>query len=541
MARKLSRRDFARRSVAAGAIAVALPDVLAGAAPAGTDLAAASPSATAGAEVARRWRMSAPADVTYGGLDASGRGSLLDTSAYANQTAAYAGGWRENTTIPAEYYIDEQHFRNDEKFLADHFWFMVDHEKRIPQAGDYFVFEYGRGESVIVVRDRAGAVKAYHNVCRHRGSRLCQHGFDQSRPSEAAADGRPTEPRMSVVQLGPSGNTPVFRCPYHAWTYDLSGKLISTAAGMPDYFDPSQNGLFPVHVRTAGGFIFLNLSQQEPPEFESFIGNWRSVCKDYGTDDLKIVARKQYPTKGNWKLAIENFLECYHCGPSHTRTYFKVHAFHPEFVTYYMTPEQRARAEADLAKHGHPAKLATYPSQAEMQQRIRDTVVPAPQAPAPQPAAGGMAAPSSRHLQVNYATGSLDGKPVAPLLPVRKEWTHTSRALTPGFSTSYLQLYDDHVACARFTPRGVMSTDVEIFWMVNPTAKAKDVDIDRMIALWDLTYREDRWIVENNHLGILSGRYAAGYYAIGEGGPAGFVKWYMRDVVPHGSQRQTAG
>jgi hypothetical protein len=80
-----------------------------------------------------------------------------------------------------------------------------------------------------------------------------------------------------------------------------------------------------------------------------------------------------------------------------------------------------------------------------------------------------------------------------------------------------------------------MSTDVEIFWMVNPAAKDKDVDIPRMMAVWDITYREDRWIVENNHHGILNSRYnytGGQPYAESEGGPSGLVKWYMSEVVP---------
>ena len=147
--------------------------------------------------------------------------------------------------------------------------------------------------------------------------------------------------------------------------------------------------------------------------------------------------------------------------------------------------------------------------------------------------AGGMGAGNSaQHLRPGYVTGSIDGKPVAPLLPAKKEFTHFTRYAATGFSTSYLQAYDDHVAVARFTPRGVMSTDVEIFWMVNPAAKEADVDVDRMIALWDLTYREDRWIVENNHLGLMSNRYSSGLYATTEGGPASFIKWYMTEVIP---------
>jgi Rieske 2Fe-2S family protein len=520
MNRKVSRRDFARTSVAASAAAAAaaLPASLASAATE-TTLAPKSTAALRGAAVARRRRVAPPPEVGYGGMDSTGRDMMLDTTAYTSQTAAtHPSGWREGTTIPAEFYLDEKHYLNDERFIADHFWLMADHENRIPKPGDYFVFEYGRGDSVIVLRDQAGAVKAFHNVCRHRGSRLCQHGFDNVHPSEARPDGKPTDPKLSVVQLGPSGNTPVFRCPYHAWTYDLSGRLISTPHNqMPAYFDPATNGLHPCHLRTVEGFIFLSLSHQEPPDFDVFAANWRAACEEYGTAQLKTVARKQYPTRANWKLAIENFRECYHCGPSHTKSYHYVHQL--QFLSE-MTPAERARVEQALAREGHAMPAID-------ERRRQDRAANAARQ------AGGMGAGNSQqHLRPGYVTGSIDGKPVAPLLPSKKEFTHFTRYAATGFSTSYLQAYDDHVAVARFTPRGVMSTDVEIFWMVNPSAKEKDVDVDRMIALWDLTYREDRWIVENNHLGLMSGRYGAGFYASSEGGPASFIKWYMTEVVP---------
>ncbi len=528
--KKVSRRDFTRTSVAAGA-AMAVPRALLGKTPPETASAAGTSAGARGAAVARRRRATMPPEVAYGGVDAGGRGTMLDPMAMASQTATYPGEWRENTTIPAEYYVEDKHYRNDERFLIDYLWFMVDHENRIPNPGDYFVFKFGRGESVIITRDQTGTVQAFHNLCRHRGSRLCQHGFDQVRPSEARLDGSAADARLSVVQLGPSGNTPVFRCPYHGWTYDLNGRLVIVPAGMPDYFDAAQNGLHLCHVRTVGGFIFVNLSKQEPPEFDPFVANWRAVCQQYGTGQLKTVARKQYPTKGNWKLALENFLECYHCPASHTRSYFDVHAFHGEFITYWMTPDQRARAEQELAGHGHPRTIEAS-DRRQPGTEGRDRLV----RPVQVQAGGGMALGPGRHLKLGHVTGSIDGEPVASLLPERTEWTHTSRAATTGFSSSYLQAYDDHVVCARFTPRDVMSTDVEIFWMVHPDAKEEDVDIDRMMELWDLTYREDRWIVENNHLGILSGHYAAGYYGIGEGGPAGFVRWYMRELAPRVSE-----
>ena len=149
----------------------------------------------------------------------------------------------------------------------------------------------------------------------------------------------------------------------------------------------------------------------------------------------------------------------------------------------------------------------------------------------------GMGGGAGRHLVLGYVTGSLDGKPLGPLLPKRKEWTHTSRSVTTGFSTAYIQAYDDHVAVVRFTPRGVMSTDAEIFWLVHPDAKeGKDYQVEKITSLWDITYREDRWITENNHQGIESGFYSAGRYAAVETGPSRFIKWYMTEVVPAGDK-----
>ena len=136
---------------------------------------------------------------------------------------------------------------------------------------------------------------------------------------------------------------------------------------------------------------------------------------------------------------------------------------------------------------------------------------------------------------MNYVTGSLDGKPVAPLLPNVKEWSGRGKIANSGWMTSNLQCYDDHIAAVRFTPRGVMSTDAEIIWLVNAEAKeGKDYQVNRLTALWDTTMYEDKWIVENNHLGILSGRYRAGSYATTETGPSRLVKWYMSEVIAGG-------
>ena len=264
-AETLSRRDFARTTVAAAAIGI--PGV-AGAATQASD----------------------------------------DSTASAATSEPPEGNWQQGTTIPAEYYYDLGHYQKDERYVADHFWLLADHVSRIPNPGDYFVFKFGLAESAIVLRDKAGDIAAYHNVCRHRGSRLCHHDDDPL----------PVDDRLSVRQLGESGNARVFRCPYHAWMYDLDGSLIE-AYGVPNDFDWDANGLIPCNIRVEEGHIFLNFSRGEPPEFDSLYGyGFRRVGANYPMADLKIGARLFHRMQANWKLALENFLECYHCGPAHT-------------------------------------------------------------------------------------------------------------------------------------------------------------------------------------------------------------------------------
>jgi len=344
-------------------------------------------------------------------------------------------------------------------------------------------------------------VKAYYNVCRHRGSRLCRHA-DEPPPNDA---------RLSVKQLSSNGNTPIFRCPYHAWTYDIDGRLIA-AYGMPSDFQFSENGLLPCHVKTAEGFIFLNFSRdKQPPDFESDVSGLRSIGQLYGTAGLKIGARIFYPTKANWKLALENFLECYHCGPAH-RSLVTTHDW-----DYSISADQKARRAQDIDKWV-PPEVRPGRAQGGMGQTDATSLV------------------NQGWLMPGFVTGSLDGKPVAPLLPNFKEYTHGFREAVTSWSTGYWAAYDDHVAVARFTPRGVASTDVEIMWLVNPTAvEGKDYTVERLTALWDVTMREDKWIVENNHQGITCGNgYRSGRYATHEVGrwtPGDFIKWYMTECV----------
>jgi Rieske 2Fe-2S family protein len=160
----------------------------------------------------------------------------------------------------------------------------------IPTAGAYFLAEVA-GESIIVVRDRAGTVRAFYNVCRHRAARLCSEERGQLK---------------ATVQ-----------CRYHAWTYNLEGKLVGAPYMHEDpNFDPARYGLVPVNLTIWEGLIFVNLSEQPGALAEQGDFN-HSVIPRYGIADLQVAQTKSYEVQANWKLIISNYEECAHCALVH--------------------------------------------------------------------------------------------------------------------------------------------------------------------------------------------------------------------------------
>jgi Rieske 2Fe-2S family protein len=454
--KRVSRREFAKTSVAAGTAALALP----------------------------------------GKLLASDLAARAEGRPLRSAESSGEGSWAHGMAIPAEYYLDDDHYLNDERYIAVNYWQFVDQASRIRNPGDFFVFEFGRSESILIVRGQDGEVRGFHNVCRHRGSRLCRHDADEV----------PGDPRLSVKQLGQSGSSPVFRCPYHAWTYDTEGSLIY-AYGMQDDFDPTDNGLIPCHLQVVEGQIFVSLAD-DPPELEPRVTWFRQTNDIYNLPDLKVAARELIPVKANWKLVIENWAECYHCGPAHT-SLVTTHYYNEE-MSNEQHVQQAARVKEWVGDKGkfHSREDEDFP------EHINGT----------------------GYLNPGYLTGSLDGKPVAPLLPGIEEWNHNNDGTDTYWSSGYWQTYNDHVLVIRFTPRDIELTDCEFVWLVHPDAvEGRDYDPDNVKALWYVTFLEDLWIVENNHIGIKSAAYRPGRYSIyedGGGGAAGFVKWYMDEVVP---------
>jgi Rieske 2Fe-2S family protein len=190
-------------------------------------------------------------------------------------------------TLPGAVYTSEEIFRREQRGLMAHHWLCVGRAADLPAAGDYFLKEIA-SDSIIVVRASDGQIRAFYNVCRHRGSKLLD-----------APRGR--------------GLARVL-CPYHSWSYNLDGTL-HTAPQMGENFRKAESALVPVRLGVHLGFIFLNLDEAAEP-LERHFADLPDLTR-FRMGELRCGKRIEYDVQANWKLICENYSECYHCAANH--------------------------------------------------------------------------------------------------------------------------------------------------------------------------------------------------------------------------------
>ncbi|QBF33324.1 hypothetical protein CFI11_19180 [Thalassococcus sp. S3] len=212
---------------------------------------------------------------------------MLDIEKYKEIAGvAFTADARNSNAPQGSYYTDPEIHDLELKKVFGYEWNYFCHQSQVPNAGDYKTGEVG-GHAVYVIRGKDGDIRAFYNVCQHRGHELLQDA---------------------------QGNARVVVCPYHAWTYDAEGNL----RGAPkmkevEGFDRSKVKLCQVRCEIVGGFVFLNFSDDAPafremcPEFEPIITSMVAEV-----DKLQFVKQKNYDIKANWKIVTENFLEAYH-------------------------------------------------------------------------------------------------------------------------------------------------------------------------------------------------------------------------------------
>jgi glycine betaine catabolism A len=203
-------------------------------------------------------------------------------SAFRKTTESFVAGAK---TLPQCYFTRPEVFAQEQAQIFAKQWVLVGHQSQLAKPGDYFVATVS-DESLIVLRDQDSVVRGFYNVCRHRGTRLCQEA---------------------------TGHVAAIQCPYHAWTYALDGRLI----GAPHMervpgFTRDNYPLHPVALAVWEGFVFANLSPSPPPA-ENWFAPITGKFAHWNLPRLSSAKRVSYDVRANWKLIFENYSECYHC------------------------------------------------------------------------------------------------------------------------------------------------------------------------------------------------------------------------------------
>ena len=375
------------------------------------------------------------------------------------------------------FYSDPEIFKRDLDRMVLRHWLCAGHVSSVPAVGDFFLVEIAN-ESAIVVRGEDGELRALVNVCRHRGSRVCREK---------------------------SGNARVLICPYHAWTYGIDGKL-RAARHMAETFDKASHGLKQIPLRVIEGLIFVTFAEQ-PLGLAGVEAVLRRGYAPYGWADAKVAHRETYPIEANWKLAVENYVECYHCAPSH-----------PEYARLHANEQPRAKiAELNAAMNARAAALGLEIPDQDHWALAAD--------------AGEEAAYCVRYaMRAGAVTGSAEGKPVAPLMGAFTGYDGGSTFIHVG-PASFFLAYPDHGIVYRFIPKTVQHSELEVLWLVRCDAReGVDYDRDKLTWLWKVTSDADKRIIEDNQRGVNSRFYAPGPFSTMETQEARFIEWYLSEI-----------
>ena len=388
---------------------------------------------------------------------------------------------QEDWSLDQRFYKDESIFDLEKRHIFYDSWIFIGHESQIQNKGDYFVYKL-LDEEIIVLRNKENKVKAFFNVCRHRGSRIC---------------------------LELSGNTSRFSCPYHSWTYNLDGKLLA-AKSLREGIDKSTLGLHPCNIASVSGMLLINLSDN-PQSLANLQSDLKEPFEMFGFEDLKVAAHKNYPIASNWKLAVENYQECYHCAPAH-----------PEYsLSHSLKIEDEPgfdEAQENMMKNLESCGLKEFEVNKDFSNKDPNQE---------------QYAYSRYALFDGYMTGSKDGKPLAPLLGDIKEFNQGCSDFNIG-PVSYFLAYCDHVVGYIFTPISQNQCQCDIYWLVNKDAEeGKDYDKEKLMWLWDVTTYADETIIVNNQKGVNSIKYQSGPYTDKEQSTRRFIKWYLSELKSH--------
>jgi len=394
---------------------------------------------------------------------------------------------------PQEMYLSEEVYKADISNIWRQFWLFAGYTFQVPKPGDFFTYEVGN-ESLIIIRGKDEKIRAFYNLCRHRGSRICN-----------------TQ----------SGHRTRFVCPYHGWTYTSEGNLVKANA-MDENFNLAQWGLHEAELREVAGLLFVSFSKN-PPSFQEAYDVVNPEIKPHRFDLAKIAHQETYDIKANWKLVYENNRECYHCSIAHPE--YNRSNYDTSFI--YSGPDGKGGRVIDPEN----------PRKSEIEQRIADenerwkTLGLHASPDSAFPGAGWYRA-SRTPLRKGWVTESLDGQLVCNKLMGEFKQQDMGSARVHILPNFWIHASSDHAVGTRLTPVSPTLTKAHVTWLVHKDAEeGKDYNLEKMLPFWKLTSEQDWKLCENNQLGVESDKYEPGPFSTSkEAGLEKFINWYLKNI-----------
>jgi Rieske 2Fe-2S family protein len=349
-------------------------------------------------------------------------------------------------TLPGSSYIDPTFFALEKEHIFAHEWVCVGREEEIPNAGDYLQVDV-LGQSLLIVRTRKGHIKAFYNVCRHRG---CQLSILET-----------VKPDLDAC--GASGHFPgAIQCKYHAWTYDLEGKL-RAAPYLNEAINKEDFSLHSAGLESWGGFMFVNL-EPEKAKAKNYtlvkqLGKEIEYSQNYPLEDLRTAKRIRYEAKANWKVILENYNECYHCA-----------GVHPELCEVVPAFKENGGSSLDWMD-GVPHREGAY----------------------------------------TFTFSGKTNRQPFPGLSEAEKIKHKGQLIFPNLMVS---LAAEHVAAFTLFPKDPATTIIYCDFLFHPDEmKRSEFDPMDVVEFWDVVNQQDWTICAATQRGMHSRKFERGYYA----------------------------
>jgi len=398
--------------------------------------------------------------------------------------AALLSKRKSGFALPGAFFTDEALYQAELEFIFGRHWLFLASEAEIPEDGDYRTYQIGH-YPIFVLRRDDGSIAAFHNTCRHRGSRILQQ------------------------DSGVAGAT--LMCPYHRWSYDLEGHVVG--CGATGELPRAQPPLKPVHVKLLAGLIFVCVSDAPPPDFDDMAQRMAPYLAPHALKHTKVARQVDIIEHGNWKLTIENNRECFHCA-GHPELLRSLFDFFGEVDESRMSAQEQANYCRYLGARTESEALwkrFTLPWQPIEELHGRTTGF------------------RTERLVLDGAGESMTRDTKAASRRLLGEFTQARLGslhyhVQPN---AWFHFLSDHVLTFAALPLARDSTLVRSTWLVHADAEeGVDYDLENLTSVWNATNAQDAAFVAETQRGATSPAYLPGPIGANEYMVNMFHAWY---------------